>query len=109
MKKAPMLFQVDESRDGKLHVAVARDKKGGFLGVVSEASKEEALREVRALALEALLDQADAGHPPRDFLLQTPSSSGTSVALSLQELTPIILRYERRMRGMLPGGPLRRG
>jgi DNA-binding XRE family transcriptional regulator len=91
-------FQFEESRDGHLFVAEARDKMGEFLGVVSEDSHENALKEIRNLAFEDLIHLVDEGHHPATLLYRNPPKVG-GVPLSLREVFPLFLRHARRKHG----------
>jgi DNA-binding XRE family transcriptional regulator len=92
-------LRIEETRDGILHVIQTRDKKGRFLGVVSEPTRIEALAEAKALALETLLEFAEGPVPPQDSLFLTPPKTG-ALELSLQDLFPILLRHKRSQRGL---------
>ena len=88
-----------ETRDGDLFVAEAGDRKGRFLGVVSEASRSASLAALRSLALEMLLEFAEQGeHPLRCLYRAAPKGGG--LELSIRELFPLLLRYQRCRRGM---------
>jgi DNA-binding XRE family transcriptional regulator len=87
------------SRDGPLFVAEARDKKGRFLGVVSEATRAESLAALKALVLEMLLEFADQGENPLLCLYRTVPRQG-GLDLRFQELFPVVLRYKRCRRGL---------
>ncbi len=92
-------FRVEVSRDEKLYVAQAFDKRGAFLGVVSEETREDALVEVKALALEALLQIASEGKDPLEGLYQNPPKTG-GVQATLQDVFPIVLRFKRCKHGL---------
>lgn len=92
-------FSIAESKDGDLYVIESRDKKGRFLGVVSEATHEEALSEAKALSLSTLLSFAEDGENPLEALfLRTPKKE--HIQLSVQDLFPVFLRAKRCRHGL---------
>ena len=92
-------FRVEEARDENLYVAQAFDKKGAFMGVVSEETREAALVSVKALALESLLQIASKGKNPLEGLYQDPPKAGGG-NVTLQDVFPVVLRFKRCKHGL---------
>lgn len=93
---------VKESFDFESNLVVleALDRRGRFLGIVSEDSRTEAMEALKDLVLEVLLDQAGDLINPMESLFRRRPSRLECLELYLHEVFPVLLRFYRCRAGL---------